>query len=73
MKVLPSQEFHDNGSNCSSEDNLPLSMVKSSDFEENIEGKDWICCILCKKWICGVCSEGSKRKIYVCPICENDI
>lgn len=35
-------------------------------------GPDWILCISCSKWICGVCNKGSKNKFYTCGECEYD-
>lgn len=35
-------------------------------------GPDWICCVICFRWICGICNKASKENQYMCPICEDD-
>ncbi|CAH1109052.1 unnamed protein product [Psylliodes chrysocephalus] len=32
---------------------------------------DWIECVQCKKWICGICNSESTDPFYVCPACED--
>ena len=35
-------------------------------------GPDWICCVICSRWICGICNKASNENQYICPICEDD-
>lgn len=39
---------------------------------KNYRGRgDWIECVQCKKWICGICNSESTDPYYVCPACED--
>lgn len=39
---------------------------------KNYRGRaDWIECVQCKKWICGLCNSESTDPFYVCPVCED--
>lgn len=39
---------------------------------KHYKGKlEWIKCVKCSCWICGLCNEGSKDPYYNCPRCED--
>ena len=33
-------------------------------------GSDWTQCIVCKDWVCGICTDGDYNPQYNCPNCE---
>lgn len=34
------------------------------------DSNEWICCVSCLKWVCGICNDGSKDPQYECPSCN---
>lgn len=34
------------------------------------DSKEWLCCISCLKWVCGICNGGSDNPQYECPECS---
>lgn len=34
------------------------------------DSNEWICCVSCLKWVCGICNDGSKDPQYECLSCN---
>lgn len=49
-----------------------LCSVCKCDFRFYRHKYEWICCVTCKKWVCGVCNKGSKLAFYECERCEDE-
>lgn len=48
-----------------------LCYICKCDFRFYHHAADWICCITCNNWICGVCNKGSTNPAYECMECED--
>lgn len=48
-----------------------LCHICKCDFRFYHQSADWICCITCKNWICGICNKGSTNPFYECMVCED--
>ena len=35
-------------------------------------GPDWLQCLQCKYWVCGVCNGGRYKKYFTCEACDDD-
>ncbi|KAB0805407.1 hypothetical protein PPYR_02377 [Photinus pyralis] len=44
--------------------------VCNCQYSTYTDPRDWICCISCIKWVCGICNQGSKETEYECPECN---
>lgn len=51
--------------------NNNLCYICRCDFQFYHHHADWICCITCKNWICGMCNKGSTNPSYECMECED--
>lgn len=51
--------------------NSNLCYICKCDFQFYYHPADWICCITCKNWICGMCNKGSTNPSYECMVCED--
>lgn len=46
-----------------------ICLVKYCHYNSMLE---WIQCLQCKKWICGMCNEGSKDPYFICSRCDDE-
>ncbi|KAJ8953465.1 hypothetical protein NQ318_023584 [Aromia moschata] len=53
----------DNTSKCG------ICLTKFKCYKSSLE---WIQCLGCEKWICGICNEASKDPYFVCSRCEDE-
>lgn len=51
-------------------DSDSLCSVCKCSYAHYTVDKDWICCISCLKWVCGICNLGSNDPQYECPACN---
>lgn len=58
------------GQISSSDSSNECSECSSSFF--TYAGPDWIQCIYCLGWVCGICTEGSTDTQYCCPTCNDE-
>ncbi|XP_045761191.1 uncharacterized protein LOC123876139 [Maniola jurtina] len=49
-----------------------LCYICRCDYRFYRHSVDWICCITCKNWVCGMCNKGSNNPSYECVVCEDD-
>ena len=43
--------------------------ICSTQFE-GYRGLDWVQCIQCARWSCGVCNNGTMDPTYICILCH---
>lgn len=49
-----------------------LCAICLCDYRLYFDKKEWIRCVTCMQWICGICNENSQDTQYECPRCEDD-
>lgn len=54
-------------SSTSNNDNDNLCSICKCDFRYYINSKDWIQCVTCLQWVCGICNKGSKKRHRFVP------
>lgn len=59
---------------CSRDNNNDdnLCAICLCDYRLYFDKKEWIQCVTCMQWICGICNENSQDLQYECPRCEDD-
>ncbi|CAH2002656.1 unnamed protein product [Acanthoscelides obtectus] len=40
-------------------------------YSKSKNNLEWIQCLNCQKWICGMCNKGSKNAFFTCAICDD--
>lgn len=53
-----------------SEENTKCGICRSH-WKDFLNGKEWIKCVQCLRWICGLCNHESKDPYFTCDYCED--